>query len=151
MRRKNRDQIKDLERRVKRLEEDVSFLSGIILIDHVRTIKNSPLRERWKGCLHRKHRKYLGTCCEVCQGLLENLPPERSAAPGADGPRVSTRRGIHHDTTVPENDRRHASAQPVPAHHRATTRSGRATPTSSTGGSARASKSTSRSITSIAP
>ena len=48
MRRKNRDQIKDLERRVKRLEEDVSFLSGIILIDHVRTIKNSPMRERWK-------------------------------------------------------------------------------------------------------
>ena len=46
------------------------------------------------------------------------MPPERSAAPGADGPRVSTRGGVHHDTTAPENDRRHAGAQPVAAHHR---------------------------------
>ena len=47
------------------------------------------------------------------------MPPERSAAArGLMDQRVSTRGGVHHDTTAPENDRRHAGAQPVPAHHR---------------------------------
>ena len=67
MRRKNRDQIKDLERRVKRLEEDASFLSGIILIDHVRTIGNSPLREHWKRLVASKVPETFG---RVLGGLL---------------------------------------------------------------------------------
>lgn len=45
MRRKNRDQIRDLERRVKQLEEDVSVLFGIIFVNNVKTIKSSPMRE----------------------------------------------------------------------------------------------------------
>lgn len=67
MLRKNRDQIRNLERRVKQLEEDVRVLFAIAFVDHVKTIKSSPVRERWTRLLASKAPEILG---RVLRGVL---------------------------------------------------------------------------------
>ena len=49
------------------------------------------------------------------------ITQESSAAPEADGPRVSSRGEVHHESGAPQNDGSCTGVQPLRAHHRSTT------------------------------